>query len=91
DTDIQEKEQKESQKQAIPSTEWKRQSQKGRLLGIIDLMRQKKTTLLNKGDQIVIKEFYKLVENYGRFGQKISKDEDLEDLLKKIKIIEDIS
>ncbi|GJV50997.1 hypothetical protein Tco_1446738 [Tanacetum coccineum] len=36
-------------------------------------------------------EFYKLVENYGRFGQKISKEEDLEDLLQKIKITEDIS
>ncbi|GKA59147.1 hypothetical protein Tco_0758460 [Tanacetum coccineum] len=36
-------------------------------------------------------EFYKLVENYGRFGQRYQKMKILEDLLKKIKITEDIS
>ncbi|GJV49976.1 hypothetical protein Tco_1440188 [Tanacetum coccineum] len=36
-------------------------------------------------------EFYKLVENYGRFGQRYQKIKILKDLLKKIKITEDIS
>ncbi|GJZ69263.1 hypothetical protein Tco_0632813 [Tanacetum coccineum] len=36
-------------------------------------------------------EFYKLVENYGRFSQRYQMMQILEDLLKKIKITEDIS
>ncbi|GJR96851.1 hypothetical protein Tco_0269025 [Tanacetum coccineum] len=65
-------------------------SNRGRLLGIIDLMRQKNKRMKQK-DQNRIKEFYKLVENYRRFGQRYQKMKILEDLLKKIKITEDIS
>ncbi|GJX72936.1 hypothetical protein Tco_0311531 [Tanacetum coccineum] len=39
---------------------------------------------------LIFEEFYKLVENYGRFGQRYQKMKILEDLLKKIKITEGV-
>ncbi|GJT31328.1 hypothetical protein Tco_0911603 [Tanacetum coccineum] len=56
-----------------------------------DLKNEETECYFEKYLPLVSLHHHQLVENYGRFGQKISKDKDLEDLLKKIKITEDIS